>query len=144
MAMGFSADTVRIIIHKRLTFFFTSGSMYMWADHSTIYCIGETADLAIDRLNKAVDEFYKWCPNNRLMLHPRKSGVICMVTPMGFTATVYLGDSLLSLVTKKKLFGLIVDQKLTWVANVLETKKSLAKKVDLLKRSHFHKEHLEF
>ena len=40
-------------------------------------------------------------------------------------------------VTKMKLLGLIVDQKLTWVANVLETKKGFAKKLDLLKRSRF-------
>ena len=47
----------------------------------------------------------------------------------GAIAPVYLGgNSVLSLVTKTKLLGLIVDQKLTWVANVLETKKSFAKK----------------
>ena len=34
---------------------------------------------------------------------------------------------MLSLVTKTKLLGLIVDRKLTWVANVLETKKNLPK-----------------
>ena len=44
---------------------------------------------------------------------------------------------LLNLVTKTKLLGLIVDQKLTWVANVLETKKSFVKKLDFLKRSRF-------
>ena len=30
-----------------------------------------------------------------------------------------------------------VDQILTWTANLLDAKKSLAKKMDLLKRSHF-------
>ena len=35
---------------------------------------------------------------------------------------------MLNLVTKTKLLGLIVDQKLTWVANVLETNKSFLKK----------------
>ena len=40
---------------------------------------------------------------------------------MGPIAPVYVGNSVLSLVTKTKLLGLIVDQKLTWVANVLET-----------------------
>ena len=54
---------------------------------------------------------------------------------MAPNAPVYLGNSVLSLVTKAKLFSLIVDRKLTWVANVLETKKSFAKKLDLLKRS---------
>ena len=55
-------------------------------------------------------------------------------------APVYLGNSVLSLVTKAKLFGPIGDWKLTWVANVLETKESFAKKLDLLKRSRFYQE----
>lgn len=42
---------------------------------------------------------------------------------MGPIAPVYLGSSVLSLVTKTKLLGLIVDQKFTWVPNVLETEK---------------------
>ena len=54
---------------------------------------------------------------------------------MGPIAPVYLGNSELSLVTKTKLLGLIVGHNLTWVANVLETKKSFAKKLDLVKRS---------
>ena len=56
---------------------------------------------------------------------------------MGPITPVYLGNSVLSLVTKAKLLGLIVDQKLTWVANELETKKSFAKRLGLLKRSRF-------
>ena len=59
---------------------------------------------------------------------------------MGPIAPVYLGNSVLSLVTKTKLLGLIVDQKLTWVANMLETKTILVKKLDLLKRSRFLQE----
>ena len=55
-------------------------------------------------------------------------------------APVYLGNSVLSLVTEAKLFDPIGDWKLTWVANVLETKESFAKKLDLLKRSHFYQE----
>ena len=47
---------------------------------------------------------------------------------MGPIAPVYVGNSVLSLVTKTKLLGLIVDQKLTWVANVLETKQKLCQK----------------
>ena len=99
------------------------GSVYMYADDTTIYCVGETADLAIDQVNKALREFYNWCLNNRLTPHPRKSEVILFTkgTPMGPIAPVYVGNWVLSLVTKTKLLGLIVDQKLTWVANVLET-----------------------
>ena len=72
-----------------------SGSVYMYADDTTIYCFGETADLAIDRLNKALREFYNWCLNNRLTSHPRKSEVILFTkgTPMGTIAPVYPGNS---------------------------------------------------
>ena len=34
-------------------FTFYSGFVYMYAGDTTIYCVGETADLAIDQLNKA-------------------------------------------------------------------------------------------
>ena len=69
------------------------------------YWVGEKVDLAIDPVNKDLGEFYNWCPNNRLTPHPRKSEVIFFTngTPMGPIATVYLGDSVLSLVTKTKL-----------------------------------------
>ena len=116
-----------------------TGSVYMYADDTTVFCIGETADLAIAKLNKALREFYNWCLNNRLTPHPSKSEVILFTkgTPMGPIAPVYLGNSVLSLVTKTRLLGLTVDQKLTWVANVLEIKRTFAKKLDLLKRSRF-------
>ena len=135
--IGFRTDIV--LFTNDLPSSVPTGSVYMYADHTTIYCIGETVDLAIDQLNKALREFYNWCLNNRLTPHPRKSKVILFSkrTPMRPIAPIYLGDSVLSLVTKTKLLGLIVDQKLTWVANVLETKKSFAKKLDLLKRSGF-------
>ena len=47
--IDFRTDAVRFI-HERLT---SSGFVYMYAGDTTIYCVGETADLAIDQLNKA-------------------------------------------------------------------------------------------
>ena len=76
------------------------GSVYMYAD-TTIYCVGETADLAIDQVNKALRTFYNWCLNNRLTPHPRKSEVILFTkgTPLGPIALVHLGNAVLNLVT---------------------------------------------
>ena len=50
---------------------------------------------AVDQLNKALQEFYNWCLNNRLTPHPRKSKVILFSkrTPMGPIAPVYRGSS---------------------------------------------------
>ena len=60
MAIGFSTNTVRVIIHDLLSCL-PSGSVYITADHTAIYCVGETVGLAIDRLNKASGECFNWC-----------------------------------------------------------------------------------
>ena len=80
-------------------------SIYMYADDTTIFCIGETPDLAIVKLNKALPEVYNWCLNNRLTPHPSNSEVILFTkgTPMGSIPPMYLGNSVLSLVTKTRL-----------------------------------------
>lgn len=36
-----------------------SGSLYMYTDNTMIYCIGETVDVAVTHLNKALNEVYK-------------------------------------------------------------------------------------
>ena len=47
-----------------------SGSTFMYADDTSIFCVGQSADLAIDLLNKALQEVYRWCLVNRLTPHP--------------------------------------------------------------------------
>jgi len=63
----------------------SSGSLYMYADDTTAYCIGETIDIAIAQLNKTLKEVYRWCLTNRLTPHPGKSEVMLLSkgTPMG-------------------------------------------------------------
>ena len=113
-----------------------SGSVYMYTDDA---CVGETADLAIDQLNKALREFYNLCLNNRLMPHPRKSEATLFTkgTRIGPLALVYLGNSVLSLVTKTKMLGRIVDQKLTWMANVFAKKTGLAQTFSFFTKRNF-------
>ena len=111
-----------------------SGSIYMYADDTTIYCIGETADMAVAQLNKALDEIYKWCLKNRLTPHPGKSEVMLLSrrTVQGPLAPARLGHSILNWVTTTRLLGMTVDNKITWVQNTLELKKSFAKNRNLL------------
>ena len=45
----------------------------MYADDTTVYCIGgENVDQAVVQLNKALEELYTWCLNNRLTPNPKK------------------------------------------------------------------------
>ena len=65
--------TLLVLFKNDLPSYVPSGTVYMYADDTTTYYVGETADLAIDRLNKALQEFYNWCLNNRLTPHPRET-----------------------------------------------------------------------
>ena len=75
----------------------------MYADGTTIYCIGDSADIAIAQLN----ELYIWCLNNRLTPHPRKSEVMVLSRGMMMSpvAPGYIGESILKLVTQTRLLG---------------------------------------
>ena len=45
----------------------------MFADDTTIFCIGDTADEAIVKLNRALQEVYDWCGSKQFTPHPGKS-----------------------------------------------------------------------
>ena len=67
-----------------------SGSVYMYADDTTVYCIGKTIDEVSAALNQSLKELpvYAWRAKNRLTPHPKKSE--CMLIYSGsFTALCY-------------------------------------------------------
>jgi len=114
-----------------------SGSLYMFADDTTVFCIDDSADVVIVQLNKALQEVYTWCLNNQSTPHPGKSEAMLLSTgnPMGPIAPTFIGGSNLRWVTKTRLLGMTVDHKLTWAPHVMDIKKSFVTKLDLLKRS---------
>lgn len=50
---------------------------------------------------------------------------------------IFIGNSTIEWVSKSRLLGMTVDEKLTWTPHMLELKKSFAKKLGLLKNSRF-------
>ena len=117
----------------------SSGFLLMYADDTTIFCIGQLADSAIALLNKTLQEVYQWYLANRLTPHPGKSKIIllCKNDIIGPLPSTLLGNAVLRYVTKTRLLGITVDNRLTWVPHVLDLKKSFANKLELLKRSRF-------
>ena len=94
--------TLFILFTNDLSPFVWSGSLYMFADDTTVFCIGDTTDEAIVKLNRALQEVYDWCGGNQLTPHPGKSEAMlfCKGNPMGPIAPVFLGDSCIKWVTK--------------------------------------------
>ena len=74
-----------------------SGTVHMYADDTTIYCMGKSIDEVAAALNQSLTELYAWCVRNKLTPHPKKSE--CMLIHRGsFTGPhppIYLGDNIL-------------------------------------------------
>ena len=116
-----------------------SGLVYMFADDTTIYCIGTSADEATAQLNLAMHELYSWCLANKLTPHPGKSEamLISRKTPIGPISPIFIGGHTIKWVIKTRLLGMTVDHKPSWVPHTLELKKSFVNKLCLLKKLRF-------
>ena len=68
---------------------------------------------------------------NRLTSHPAKSEVVLISTQAIIRPLppVLLGKSVLSYVTKSRLLGMIVHDKLTWIPHMLELKQTSYKNI---------------
>ena len=50
-----------------------SGDIYLYADDTTVYCIGPTIDHVLSSLNKILKQFLMWSTRNHLTTHPIKT-----------------------------------------------------------------------
>ena len=106
-------------------------SVYMFANDTTVYCISDMAEKSISQLNFALRELNEWCLINRLTPHPSKSEamLISRRNPLANIPPIFIGNSTIEWVSKLRLLGMTVNEKLTWTLHMLELKKSFAKKL---------------
>ena len=109
-----------------------SGSVYLYADDTTVYCIKRTADEAVAQL-----KLYNWCLLNRLTPHPEKSEamLISKTRAVGPMISIRMGTDIIEWVNKFRLSGMTVDDTVTWIPHMLDLQKSFAKKLDLIRRA---------
>jgi len=50
-----------------------TGDLYMYADDTTVYCIGPNVEQVISSLNKTIKQVFMWSVKNRLTIHPIKT-----------------------------------------------------------------------
>ena len=80
----------------------SSGSVYMFADDTMVYCISDTAEKSIAKLNSALRELNEWCLINRLTPHPSKSEamLISRRNPPVNIPPIFIGNSTIEWVSK--------------------------------------------
>ena len=118
----------------------TTATTYMYADDTTLYCIGDSIDAVISELNKALEELLYWCKTNSLVPHPKKCEA--MILHRGrFTGPLKeltLAQHTIKWVTPHShLLGVSIDDQLNWSQHVSVVKKGFVDKLNLLKRSRF-------
>ena len=115
--------------------FVKSGILFMFADDTTIYCIGKNVEEVIDKLNKASSELYVWCMRNQLTVHTGKTEAM-ILKANGFIAPlrpVMSGNALIKYVTNSTCLGIVIDNRLTWAKHHEKVMKSFSAKVKELK-----------
>ena len=118
----------------------TSGNLFLYADDTTVYCIGSTVDEACNLLNNALDELNKWCTANSLTtLFKMRSYVVAPGSFIGPHPLITIGNVNVAWVCHVRLLGITIDRKLTWKKHLKELKNNFVCKLNLLKKCSFLK-----
>ena len=99
-----------------------SEETYMYADDTSVYCVGNNGNVAVSLLNRALTELHEWCLRNRLIPHPKECEAT-LITGSNYNGPippVSIGGSLVTWVKKSRLQGVTVDNKLTWSPHLSE------------------------
>ena len=116
-----------------------TATTFLYADDTTMYCVGESVDQVIATLNKALEELALWCKLNSLVPHPKKcEGMILkrnhFIGPLG---SLKINQHNIKWCSSSKLLGVTIDNRLTWSKHILELKRGFVNKLNLIKRSRF-------
>ena len=127
---------IHVFLHNVVPEAITTATTYMYADDTTLYCIGDSIDAVISELNKALEELLYWCKTNSLVPHPKKCEA--MILHRGrFTGPLKeltLAQHTIKWVTHSRLLGVSIDDQLNWSLHVSVVKKGFVDKLNLLKR----------
>ena len=108
----------------------SAGSVFMFADDTTVYCIGDNVDNIVMSLNAALTDLNRWCQDNSLTPPPPplrkvRSNVIhekkIMIGPINL---VYIGRDRIEWVYHTCLLGITIDDRPSWSQHLTDVKKS--------------------
>ena len=109
----------------------------MYADDTTVYCIGPNVDQVMLSLNKTMEQVLMWSIRNQLTIHPIKTEAIILskTSFVGPIPPLYFNTGHIDLVNYTTCLGVKIDNKLTWSVHIDSVKKSFTQKVGALKRN---------
>ena len=94
--------------------FVAKGYVFMFADDTTLYCIGKDTERITDMLNEASKELFNWCKKNQLTVHTAKTEAM-IISHKDFTGPFtpfWFGTSIINYVTHSTCLGITIDNSL--------------------------------
>ena len=93
----------------------TNASVEMFAGDTTAFCIGNTFDEVLLKIQKAIADLNKWAKDNFMTIHPAKTELMLLSKSkfMGPLQKICLGPNELSFVSKATCLGIHIDNKLS-------------------------------
>jgi hypothetical protein len=90
------------------------GTVYMYADDTTVYVIGKSIDKVTVSLNLALSDLYTWCTANSLTPRPTKCEAMLLHRGSfhGPINCLNIGKNAVKWVNSTRLLGVILDNKL--------------------------------
>ena len=115
------------------------GQVYLFADDTTFYYIGQNTEEVIDALNVIGNDVNDWCQKNQLPIHSGKSEVLIMTAQVfvGPLKPVKIGDDIIDYVQSSKCLGITIDNHLKWNLHISRISKSYKAKVSQLRRMSY-------
>ena len=98
-------------------------------------CVGESVDQVTTTLNKALEELALWCKHIFLVPNPKKCEG--MILKRNHLRQFKINQFLIKWSLSSKLFGVTIDNKLTWSKYISELKRRFVNKLNLIKSSRF-------
>jgi len=98
------------------------GRMEMFADDTTLYCIGNSIDDVCSKIQTSIIEIAKWCNRNVVTIHSDKTEIMLLTHKdiIGPLRPINLGDHVISFVNKLHCLGFMIDNtcKLSWGCHI--------------------------
>ena len=107
----------------------------MFADDTTIYCIGKNVEEVTDKLNKASSKLYECCMRNQLTVHTGKTEAMILKANgfIGPLRPIMFGNAVIKYVTNSTCLG----NRLTWTKQYEKVMKSFSANVKELRRFRY-------
>ena len=109
-----------------------SSTVFVYADDTTVYCIGDTVDNTVTSLNKALSELNSWCLKSFLTL-TQQSAKLCYwwkKPHIGPLNSLTIGEDQIELVRHTRLLGVSSDDRLSWSHHLTVVKKEFCQQTE--------------